>query len=103
MKVESFHRLRFVLTSFSKQPQSLFVFLQSEAGSNNKQDKIESRKYQSHECIFINEIDKYIVFCFFDEKIGIFILKFDLENPLPNENMFFQDANFLPDVLTKED
>ena len=72
------------MTSFSKQPQSLFFFLQSEGGSNNKQDKIESWNYQSHEGIFVNEIDKYIVFCFFGEKIGMFILKFDLENPPPN-------------------
>ena len=31
------------------QPQPLFVFLQSEAGSNNKQDITKTCKHQSHE------------------------------------------------------
>ena len=51
------------------QPQSLLVFLQSEAGSNNKQDKTKSCKYQSHEGLFANKIDKYIVSFFFDDKV----------------------------------
>ena len=50
------------------QPQPLFVFLQSEADSNNKRDKIKSCKHQNHEGIFVSEIDKYIVFFFFDDK-----------------------------------
>ena len=37
------------------------------------------------------------------EKIRIFILQFDLENAWPNENLFFQDANFLPAALTIKD
>ena len=60
--------LSFALTSFSTQPQPLLVFLQSEAGSNNKRDKTKSCKHQSHEGIFVSEIDKYIVSFFFDEK-----------------------------------
>ena len=59
----------FVSTTFSTQPQPLFVFLQSSAGSNNKQDKTKSCKHQSHECIFFSEIDKYIVSFFFDDKL----------------------------------
>ena len=47
------------------QPQPLFVFLQSEAGSNNKRDKTKSCKHQSHEGIFVSETDKYIVSFFF--------------------------------------
>ena len=35
------------------------------------------------------------------EKFRIFILQFDLENPQPNQKLFFQDANFLPAALTK--
>ena len=50
------------------QPQPLFVFHQSEAGSNNKRDKTKSCKHQSHEGIFFSEIDKYIVAFFFDDK-----------------------------------
>ena len=50
------------------QPQSLFAFLQSEAGSNNKRDKPKSCRHQSHEGIIVSEIDKYIVFFFFDDK-----------------------------------
>ena len=104
--------LSFVSTCFSTQPQPLFVFLQSSAGSNNKRDKTKSCKHQSHECIFVSEIDKYIVSFFFDDKglklsllnqylfvfftflklkisikleqIRIFILQFDLGNPQPN-------------------
>ena len=41
--------LSFVSTTFSTQPQPLFVFLQYEAGSNNKRDKTKSCKHQSHE------------------------------------------------------
>ena len=58
------------------QPQPLLVFLQSEAGSNNKGDKTKSCKHQSHEGIFVREIDKYLVSFFFDEKD----LKFGLLN-----------------------
>ena len=53
------------MTSFSTQPQPLLVFLQSEAGSNNKGDKTKSCKHQSHEGIFVSETDKYIVSFFF--------------------------------------
>ena len=42
--------------------------MQSEAGSNNKQDKTKSSKHQSHEGIFISETDKYTVSSFFDDK-----------------------------------
>ena len=34
------------------------------------------------------------------EKIRIFILQFDLENPRRNYKLLFQDANFLSDALT---
>ena len=37
------------------EPQSLFVFFQSEAGSNNKRDKTKSCKHQSYEGIFVSE------------------------------------------------
>ena len=37
------------------------------------------------------------------EKIRIFILQLDLENPRPNLKLFFQDANFLPAPLTIKD
>ena len=53
---------------FSTQPPPLFVFVQSETGSNNKQDKTKSCKHQSHKGIFVNETDKYIVSLFFDDK-----------------------------------
>ena len=33
------------------------------------------------------------------EKIQIFILQFDLGNPRPNQNFFFQDTNFFPATL----
>ena len=36
-------------TTFSTQRQPLSVFLQSEAGSNNKWDKSKSCKHESHE------------------------------------------------------
>ena len=58
----------FVSTSFSRQPQPLYVFLQSETGSNNKRDKTKSCKHQSHEDIFVNETDKFVVFFIFDDK-----------------------------------
>ena len=48
----------FVSTSFSTQPRPLFVFLQSEAGLNNKWDQTKSRKHQSDEGIFVSETDK---------------------------------------------
>ena len=60
--------LSFVSTSFSTQPQPLFAFLQSEAGSNNKRGKTKSCKHQSHEGLFVSEIDKYIVSFIFDDK-----------------------------------
>ena len=60
--------LSFVSTSFSTQPQPLFVFLQSEAGSNNKRYKTKSSKHQGHEGLFVSEIDKYIVSLFLDDK-----------------------------------
>ena len=46
----------------------MIVFLQSETGSNNKQDKTKSCKHQSHKGIFVSETDKYIVSLFFDDK-----------------------------------
>ena len=58
----------FVSISFSTQPQPLFVFLQSEAGSNNERDKTKSCKQQSHGGIFVSETEKYIVSFFFDDK-----------------------------------
>ena len=60
--------LSFVATTLSTQPQPLFVFMQSEACSNNKQDKTKSCKHQSHEGIFISKTDKYTVSFFFDDK-----------------------------------
>ena len=60
--------LSFVSTSFSMQPQPLIIFLQSEAGTNNKQGKNKSCKYQSHKGIFISEIDRYLVSFFLDDK-----------------------------------
>ena len=60
--------LSFVSIFFSTQPQHLFVFLQSGAGSKNKWDKTKSYKHQSHGGIFVSETDKYIVSFFFDEK-----------------------------------
>ena len=50
------------------QTQPLFVFPQSEAGSNNKRDKTKSCKYQNHKGIIVIQIDKYIVSFFFDDK-----------------------------------
>ena len=57
--------LSFASNSFPVQPEPLFVFLPSEAGSNNKRDKTKSSKHQSHEGIFFSETDKYIVSFFF--------------------------------------
>ena len=39
---------KFCLDHLSTQPQTLFVFLQSERDSNNKQDKTKPCKYQSN-------------------------------------------------------
>ena len=61
----------FVWTSFSTQPEPLFVFLQFEAGSNNKRDKTKSCKHQSHE---VSETDKYIVSFFFDKGLKLSLL-----------------------------
>ena len=60
--------LSFISTSFSTHPRPLFVFIQSEAGSNNKRDKTKSCKHQSHKGIFVSEIDKYIASFFLDDK-----------------------------------
>ena len=60
--------LSFILTSFSTQPQPLFVSPQSETDSNNKRDKTKTRKHQSHKGIFVSEIDKYIVSFLFDDR-----------------------------------
>ena len=49
------------------QPQSLFVFLQFEAGSKNKRDKTKSCKHETGG-IIVGEIDKYIVSFFSDSK-----------------------------------
>ena len=68
MKVEYFNQLNFDSISFSTQPQPLFAFLQSSACSNNKRDETKSCKHQSHEDIFVSQIDKYIVSFFFDYK-----------------------------------
>ena len=65
----------FVSTTFSAQPQPLFVFLQSKAGSNNKWDKTKSFKHQRGG-IIVSGIDKYIISFFFDYK-G---LKLSLQN-----------------------
>ena len=45
----NFFYLLKVVTTFSTQHQTLFVFLQSEASSDNKRDKTKSCKHQSHE------------------------------------------------------
>ena len=50
------------------QPQPLFVFLQFEAGSNNKRHKTKSCELQSHGCIFVSETDKDTVSFLFDYK-----------------------------------
>ena len=63
----------FVSISFSTLPQPLFVFLQSEAGSN-KQDKTKSCKHQSDKGIFVSETDKYIVSFFFDKGLKLSLL-----------------------------
>ena len=60
--------LSFASTSFCTQTQPSFVFLQFEAGSNNKPDKTKLCKHQSHEGIFVSGTDKYIDFFFFDDK-----------------------------------
>ena len=49
---------KFVSISISTQPKPLLIFLQSEAGSNNKRDKTKSCKHQSHEGLFVSEIDE---------------------------------------------
>ena len=53
---------------FYTTPTFAFFFLQSEAGSSNKRDKTKSCRHQSHEGIFVTEIDKYIASFFFDDK-----------------------------------
>ena len=60
--------LSFISTSFSTQPQPLFVSPQSETDSNNKRDKTKTRKHQSHKGIFVSKIDKYIVSFLFDDR-----------------------------------
>ena len=51
------------------QPQSLSIFLQSEAGSNNKREKTRLWKHQSHEGIkIVGEIDENLISFFFDDK-----------------------------------
>ena len=37
------------------------------------------------------------------EKNRVFILQFDLENHRANQNLFFQDTNFLPAALIIKD
>ena len=59
---------KFCLDPVFTQPQPLFVFLQSEASSNNERDRAKSCKDQSHEVIFVRKIDKYMVSFFFDDK-----------------------------------
>ena len=54
----------FALISFSMQPQPLFVFLQSEAGSNDKRDKTKSCKHQSHGGIFVSEVSNIYLFIY---------------------------------------
>ena len=61
----------FVSISFSTQPQplvALVVFLQSEAGSDNKRDKTKSCKHQSYGGNFLSKTDKCVVSFFFDNK-----------------------------------
>ena len=53
---------------FYTTPTFAFFFLQSEAGSSNKRHKTKSCRHQSHEGIFVTEIDKYIASFFFDDK-----------------------------------
>ena len=61
--------LNFVSTTFSTQPHTLFVFLQSETDSSKKQDKTRPCKHQINKgVITVREIDKYIVSFFFDDK-----------------------------------
>ena len=60
--------LSFISTSFSTQPQPLFVSPQSETDSNNKRDKTKTRKHQSRKGIFVSKIDKYIVSFLFDDR-----------------------------------
>ena len=60
--------LSFVSTSFTTQPQPLFVFLQSEAGLNKKWSKTKVCKHHRHEGLFVSETDKYIVSFFFNDK-----------------------------------
>ena len=60
--------LNFVSTSFSAQPQPLYVFVRFEAGSNNKREKTKSCKHQNHEGIYVDDTDKYVVSIFFDDK-----------------------------------
>ena len=50
------------------QPQPLLGFPYSEAGSNNKRDKTNPCKHQSHEDLFVSEMGKYIVSFFLDDK-----------------------------------
>ena len=50
------------------QHQPFFVFLQSEAGSNNKRDKKNHVNTETTSGIIVGEIDKYIVSFFFDDK-----------------------------------
>ena len=58
----------FISASFSIQPQPMLVFLQSEAGSNNKGDKTKSFNLQSQGGIFVSETEKYIVSFIFNNK-----------------------------------
>ena len=58
---------KFCLDHIFIQSQPLFVFLQSETGSNNKRDK-NHVKIEVTRGIMVSEIDKYIVSFFFDDK-----------------------------------
>ena len=58
----------FCLDLFFFATSTFICFLQPETGSNNKRDKTISCEHQSHEGIFVNETDKYIVSFFFDDK-----------------------------------
>ena len=55
----------FCLNLFFYATQPLFVFLQSEAGSNDKRDKTKSCKHQSHEGIFVSEVSNIYLFIYF--------------------------------------
>ena len=79
--------LSFASASFSTQSQSVFVFLQFEAGSVRNtlefSNKVLLSKNQNHEVIFVRKKGKYIASFLFESKILKFIV-------LTNIYLFFQ-------------